>query len=258
MRTNLINAVHTGSKLGGAIGPSNVLSVLADARARGGRVIIKLCMGSDSYVKNSDGTFSFTKWKALVDRFRNINIGPYIADGTILAHFLIDEPHRTAKWGGKVIPHATLEAMAKYSKQIWPGMNTMVHTQMGWLANTSVSFVNLDAGWAQYTANKGEVTRWITTEIDHAKRKGLGVMIGLNVLAGGTSSTGLKGYWGSSYAMNANDIRNYGTKLLNQSYACAFILWAYDATYYGRSDIKAAMAEMSTKARNHVKTSCKQ
>ncbi|HJR17314.1 MAG TPA: hypothetical protein VJ808_10715, partial [Gemmatimonadales bacterium] len=79
MRTNLINSVHTGSKLGGAIGPSNVLSVLADARARGGRVIVKLCMGSDSYVKNSDGTFSFTKWKALVDRFRNINIGPYIA-----------------------------------------------------------------------------------------------------------------------------------------------------------------------------------
>jgi hypothetical protein len=258
MRTHLINSVHTGSKLGGAVGPSNVLSLLAEARARNGRVLLKFSMGADSYVKNADGTFSLTKWKALVARFRNINLNPYIADGTLLGHFLIDEPHRTAKWGGKVISHATLEAMAQYSKQLWPGMNTFTHTQMGWLANTSVTFRHLDAGWAQYTAGKGEVTKWITTEISYAKREGLGLMVGLNVLGGGSSSSGVKGYWPGKNAMSANEIRTYGTKLLNQSYACAFMVWAYDSGYYGRSDMKTALAAISAQAKIHVKTSCRQ
>jgi hypothetical protein len=256
--TSLLSTVHTGTKFGGAIGPSNVLSILAATRAKGGRILIKLCMGSDTYVKNADGTFSFAKWKTLVDRFRSVNLNPYITDGTILGHFLIDEPHRTAKWGGKVIPQATLEAMAQYSKQIWPEMNTFTHSQMEWLANTPVTYRYLDAGWAQYTAGKGEVTQWITNEITHAKRKGLGLMVGLNVLGGGSSNSGVTGYWPGKNAMSANEMRSFGTALLNQSYACAFILWAYDSGYYGRSDMKAAMAELSAKARVHTKTSCRQ
>lgn len=258
MRTNLITTVHTGAKLGGAVGPSNVISTLADARERKGRVILKLCMGADSYVKNSDGTFSFTKWKTLVDRFRGINLDEYIKDGTILAHFIIDEPHRTAKWGGKVIPHATLEAMAAYSKSIWPEMHTMTHTQMAWLTNTSVVFKNLDAGWAQYTAGKGEVNNWITTEINHAKRKGMGMMVGVNALGGGGPNSGIKGYWPGKNSMNATEIRTFGAALLKQTYACAFMVWAYNANYYGRSDIKAALGDISAKAKIHAKTSCRQ
>jgi hypothetical protein len=34
--------------------------------------------------------------------------------------------------------------------------------------------------------------------------------------------------------------------------------WQYDATYFGRSDIKSAFADMSLKARAHAKTSCRQ
>jgi hypothetical protein len=256
--TDLLNSVHTGTKFGGSLDPSNILSVLAAVRARGGRVLIKLCRGSDTYVKNSDGTFSFSKWKSLVDRYRSVNLNPYIADGTILGHFLIDEPHRSAKWGGKVISHSTLEAMAQYSKQIWPGMNTVTHTQMGWLAKTSVVYRHLDAGLPSYTAGKGDVTKWITTEIGYAKSKGLGLMADMNVLAGGSSSSGITGYWPGKYAMSANEIRTYGSVILNQSYTCAFISWAYNSKYYGRSDIKTAMAEISAKARKHTKTSCRQ
>lgn len=256
--TQLLNAVHTGTKFGGSIGPSNVLSVLADARARGGRVFVKLSMGSDNYVKNPDGTFSLTKWKALIDRYRSVNIIPYITDGTIAGHFLIDEPHRTVKWGGKIIPHATLEAMAQYSKQIWPGMNTFVHTQMGWLTSTPTIYRYLDAGWIQYAAGKGEVTKWVTSEIDLARRKGLGLLIGLNVLAGGDPRLGIKGFWPGKYAMSGNELRSYGTAVLNQSYSCAFMMVAYDPNYYGRPDIRAAMADISVKAKTHVKTSCSQ
>lgn len=255
---NLFNNVYTGSKRGGGITPDNVLSLLSDARARGARIVLKMSMGADSYIQNSDGTFSLTKWKSLVDRFRSVNLGPYISDGTLLGHFIIDEPHRASKWGGKVIPQSTVESMAKYSKQIWPSLNTFVHTQMSWLANSSVSYVYLDAGWAQYAANKGEVTSWVTGEISKAKSKGLGLMVGMNALNGGNGSSGIQGTSSAYSAMSAKELRSYGTVLLNQSYDCGFIVWAYDSGYYGRSDIKSALSDLSSMARAHAKTACRQ
>jgi hypothetical protein len=258
MDNQYFNNVHTGAKRGGGITEDNVLAYLADAKARGGRIVLKLSMGKDSYIQNADGTFSLSKWKALVDRFKKVNLGPYIADGTILGHFLIDEPHRAAKWGGKIIPPSTVEEMAKYSKQIWPAMNTFVHTQTAWLANSSVTYNYLDAGWVQYAAGKGEVSKFIAAEISYAKSKGLGLMLGLNVLNGGNGSSGIRGTSSGKYSMSASELKTYGTTLLNQSYACGFILWAHNLTYYGRSDIKSAMADLSSKAKAHVKTSCRQ
>jgi hypothetical protein len=252
------NSVHNGSKYGGVITPSNVMKFLADARAKGGRLFLKLHKGADSYVKNADGTFSLTKWKALVNSYRNLDFGPYIADGTIVAHFIIDEPHRAAKWGGKIIPHATVEAMAQYSKQIWPTWTTITHTQMTWLASAPFSYRYLDAGWSHYAAGKGELNKWIAGEIAGAKSKRLGLLMGLNVLDGGNGSSGIKGWASGKWAMSASELRTYGTAVLNQSYACAFFMWAHDLSYYGRSDIKSAMATLSTKAKAHPKTSCQQ
>ncbi len=258
MDNQYLNTVHTGSKRGGGLTPQNIIQLLNEARARGGRIVVKLCMGRDSYVKNPDGTFSLTKWKELVGRFRSVNLTPYINDGTIVGHFLIDEPHRTAKWGGKIIPQATVEAMAQYSKQLWPTMTTFVHTQMDWLAGTPVTYRYLDAGWAQYMAGKGDINNWAAGEITRAKSKGLGLLLGLNVIAGSTASGGLRGYYPGYYAMNATQLKSWGTALLNQSYACAFFMWQFNSAYYGRSDIKASMSALSAMAKAHPKTSCQQ
>lgn len=258
MPVSYFNSVHNGSKYGGAISPSNVLSVLAAARAKGGRLFLKLHMGRDSYVQNADRTFSLTKWKALVARFKTINLGPYIADGTIVAHFLIDEPHRAAKWGGKIIPQATVEAMALYSKQIWPTLTTVTHTQTAWLASSPITYRYLDASWGQYAASKGNVTTWAANEVARAKSKQLGLVLGLNVLDGGNGSSNIAGWSSGKWAMSASELRTYGTAVLNQSYDCAFFLWAHNTAYYGRTDIKSAMTELSGKAKNHVKTSCQQ
>lgn len=252
------NSVHNGSKYGGAISPSNVLEVLAAARAKGGRLFLKLHMGRDSYVQDSNGTFSLTKWKSLIDRFKGINLAPYIADGTIVAHFLIDEPHRAAKWGGKIIPQATVEAMAQYSKQIWPTLTTVTHTQTPWLASSSITYRYLDASWSQYAAAKGEIAKWTASEIASAKSKRLGIVLGLNVLDGGNGSSKIPGWSRRQWAMSANEMRTYGAAVLNQSYACAFFMWAHDTNYYGRTDIELAMAELSAKAKAHAKTSCQQ
>jgi hypothetical protein len=258
MDNQYFSSVYTGAKRGGGLTTTNILPLLSDARARGARIVLKLSMGADSYIQNSDGTFSLSKWKSLVDRFKSVNLGPYIADGTILGHFLIDEPHRAVKWGGKIIPQATVEAMALYSKQIWPTMNTFVHTQTVWLASSPVIYTNLDASWVQYAAGKGDVTKYIGNETYYAKSKGLGLMVGLNVLNGGNGSSGIRGTSSGKYSMSATELRTYGSTLLNASYACGFIMWMHNLTYYGRSDIKSAMADLSSKAKAHAKTSCRQ
>lgn len=254
-----LGTVHTGSLRAGTI-PTSFLPILAEAKAKGARLVIKLTGGSQSHVKNDDGTFSLTKWKALVDKYKAVttSFGPYIADGTIIGHYLIDEPNMAHRWGGKVIPQATIEAMAKHSKQIFPTMHTLVRVVPTWLASAPVTYTYLDAGWAQYTAVKGDAARWVAAEVSAAKSKGLGIVVSLNVLNGGNGSSGIRGTESGKYSMSANELRSYGGALLAQSYTCAFYQWMYNSTYYGRSDIKSAMAELSGKARTHAKTSCRQ
>ena len=58
--------------------------------------------------------------------------------------------------------------------------------------------------------------------------------------------------------MSAAELRSYGGALLDEPYTCGLLMWMYDPAYFGRSDIQAAMADVSAKARSHVKTSCQQ
>jgi hypothetical protein len=253
-----LNSVHTGWLNGGSISPSNVLSNLSAARARGGRVVLKLCKGKDSYVKNADGTFSLSKWKSLVSQYRNVNLDPYINDGTIIGHYLIDEPHRAPRWGGKAISYSTLEEMAKFSKELWPGLNTMVRVAPSWLAGASFTWRYVDAGWTQYRATHGDAANWVKAEAAAASREGLGLVVGLNLLDGGNGSSNIRGTTSGKWAMSATEIRNYGGAMLSVSAACAFFSWTWDDDYYNRSDIRNAMADVSALARRHAKTSCRQ
>jgi hypothetical protein len=257
MMNEYFNTIHTGALRGGISPGESTRKMLADAQKKGARLVIKLCGGKDSFVL-ANGTFSLTKWKEMVVRFKDMDLNSYIADGTILGHYLIDEPHRAERWG-KVISQATLEAMAKYSKQLWPNMTTMVRVKPSWLAQAPITYTNLDAAWTQYEVHHGDVTKWATTEVAAAKLKGLGLVAGLNVIAGGNGSSGLprlKPSWPPP--MSANEVRSYGNVMLSQAHMCGFFMWMHDLPYYGRSDIKSAMAELSSKAKAHAKTSCQQ
>jgi hypothetical protein len=253
-----LNTFHTGAVRGG-ITPTSTPKMLAEAKAKGLRLVIKLSGGHESMVENADGTFSYAKWKALVDRFKTVNLAPYIADGTIIGHFLVDEPNMAPRWGGKVIPQATIESMAQYSKQLWPSMTTFARVGPTWLASSTITYTYLDAGWAQYQSSKGDPARWVAAEVAAAKSKRLGLMVGINALAGGNGSSGIprvQSNWAPP--MGANEIRVNGNAMLNQSYACGFFLWTNKADYNARPDINAALTELSVKARAHVKTSCRQ
>jgi len=88
-----------------------------------------------------------------VDRYRNVDFSAYIDDGTIVGHFVIDEPQFASRWGGKVIPQATVEAAAAYSKQIWPTLPTIVNAPAHWLAASTSGFHgNYPGKWAMSAA----------------------------------------------------------------------------------------------------------
>jgi hypothetical protein len=260
MKHQYLNSIYTGSMQG--LEPSWLMSELVLARSKGARMVLKLVGGSDDRIKNSNGTFSFEKWKALVILFKPLSLTSYINDGTLMGAFLVDEPHNKSKWGGSAIPYSTIEAMAKYVKGLWPSMTTIVRARPTWLAQSTMTYTYLDAGWFQYEGQyMGDVTVATNSEVAAAKRKGLGIVVGLNVLNGGNGSSKVGGTTSGKYKMSATEIRNYGNVLLNQTYACGFFNWTYilgGADYFARTDIKSAMTYLSGKARTHSKTSCRQ
>jgi hypothetical protein len=232
---------HPYSELGGVyngvlriIGPQDLMPDLATIKARGSKVVLNLAGGQSRYTDGS-GHFSFSLWKASVDRFKSLNFASYIDDGTIIGHYLVDEPNDPTNWNGDPIPGSMVDAMAGYSKQLWPKMPTIVRAYPSYLAEWSGDYRYLDAAWAAYVYRKGDVGTFITENVSLAKSKGLALVIGLNILKGGPDQAKL----------TASQIESWGSKLLSNTYPCAFISWEYDKAYLDRSDIKTAMSHLS-------------
>jgi hypothetical protein len=235
-----------GSPYNGAlrnIWPGELIAQLSAIRARGGKVVLMFA-GHESHYK-TDGRFSLTKWKARVDRFKGVNFSSFINDGTIIAHYLIDEPTDYHNWGSP-IPPSTLEEMARYSKSRWPGMATVVRAEPG-LIKWSRTYQYLDAAWAQYLYRKGNASDYIRRVTSDAQRMGLALIVGLNITKGSPT----KG------RMTGSQVKSWGSALLSSSYPCAFISWTYNSDHLSSSSMKDAMRYLRSKAQNRSRKSCK-
>jgi hypothetical protein len=238
-----------GARYNGAlriIGPKYLLSDLSAIKSRGGRVVLNLA-GGQSRFKDKDGHFSFTLWKNSVDRFKRINFSTYVKDGTIIGHYLIDQPNDPASWGGRPVSPATVEAMAKYSKQVWPAMYTIVRAYPDYMVKYSGTYYYLDAAWAQFVYRKGPVDDFLSQNIALAKKKGLALVVGLNLLRGGPNRS----------KMTASQVRSWGATLLSSSYPCAFVSYMYNSNYLSTSGIKDAMDYLRNKAQNRTTKTCR-
>jgi hypothetical protein len=231
-----------GAKL--TVGPAGVMSELSAIRSRGGKVALMLA-GSNRYYKDGDGHFSLTKWKDRVSRFKGKDFEPYIRDGTIVGHYMIDEPNDKANWNGRAVPPSTLEEMAKFSKSIWPGMPTIVRTEPSYLDH---NHRYLDVAWAQYLSRRGNVWDYIRRNVNDAQNRGLGLVVGMNVLKGGNPN---------GTRMTAREVEEWGSALLSSSYPCAFFSFEYNSDYLSSSDIRSAMDALRRKAENRSSRTCR-
>ena len=226
------------------IDPSLLLSELADIKARGGRVILAMAGNEENY-KDGANHFSLTMWKQRIDRFRGVNFNSFIDDGTVMGHYIIDEPNDPANWGNQPVPGTMVEELAAYSKSIWPKMATIVRVEPTYLSKWT-GYRALDAAWAQWVTNRGDPADYLRGQAAEAQKIGVMLVTGLNIRKGAPNQQPL----------SASTVLSAGSALLANDYPCAFISWEYDADYLARSDIKSAMTQLSNKAEAHPVRSC--
>ncbi len=236
-----------GAQYNGAmrnIWPEYLLSNLAAIKAKGGRVVLDMA-GSQSLFR-TNGKFDLNKWKARIDRFKKVNFTSYVNDGTIIGHYVLDEPNDPANWSGTMVSPATLEEMARYSKQLWPGMATIVRAEPAYLNQYKGTYRYLDAAWAQYVTRKGTPEAYLKRNVADAQKKGLALVVGLNIS---------KGVGGSK--MTASQVKAWGTAMLNSTYPCAFLSWTYSSDLLYSGAMKDAMSALRSKAQNRSSKTCR-
>jgi hypothetical protein len=235
--TSTIGSLYNGGLRN--IWPSYLKKELAAIKARGGRVVLTFS-GNERHYKTG-GRFDMAKWKARVNRFRGVDFSSYVRDGTIIGHYLIDEPNDPQNWG-RPIPPSTLEEMAKYSKQLWPNLTTVVRVEPGYLGH---NHRYLNVAWAQYVYRKGTASDYIRRNVANASSRGLGLIVGLNILKGGPGGG----------RMSASQITTWGSTMLSSSYPCAFISWQYNSNLT-TSAMRTAMNVLRRRAESRASKRC--
>jgi hypothetical protein len=226
------------------IGPGRLVQELSAIRSRGGRVILMFA-GNSRYYRDGSGHFSFDKWKSRVNEYRRINFESYVRDGTVIGHYLIDEPNDPRNWGGRPVPPSMVEQMAKYSKGLWPGMATIARVEPDYLDG---NHRYLDAAWAAYLWRRGNVHDYLRSNVAAAQKRGLQLVVGLNVIDGGNPKR---------TPMSAREVEEWGSAMLASSYSCAFIMWEHNSTYLRSSGMANAMDALRRKAQNRSSKSCR-
>lgn len=239
-------SVYGGRFSGGkrTVSPTKLMSDLSAIRSRGGRVVLMLAGHPKNYL-DGNGHFSLSKWKSRVDAFKRLNFTSYIQDGTIVGHYLMDEPNDPRNWGGRTVSASTVEEMAKHSKSNWAGMATLVRAQPDYLGR---DHRYLDAAWATYLHRRGNVNEYIRDMVGAAQSRGLQLVVGLNVLRGGNPN-------GSR--MTAREVEDWGSAMLSSGYPCAFLMWEWNTDYLSTSGMSGAMDALARRAENRSQKSCR-
>ena len=232
--------------------PDTLLADLEAARRAHLRVFVSFT-GNEQHNRDENG-FSLTKWKQRVDRFRTADLSSYLADGTIIGHFILDEPGDARNWSGHVVAQADIAEMARYSKEIWPDMPTIIRAWPAFLEGHE--YPHLDAVRVQYHARLGDLDEFIRDNVRRARGLNLRVVGGLNVLNGGGAESELPPWAERRYPMDPGQLREWGRRYLAEPDLCAFVLWEYENSYFALPEVKAALADLSRQAAALPARSC--
>jgi hypothetical protein len=246
--------LHSFGASARTVTPSSVLAVARAVRQAGGQVILRFAATD---VTGADGSFSLSKWKAAMDRYAGMDLASFMRDGTIAGHLLVQNPQLSRNWGGHHISHATLDEMARYSRQLWPSLPTIVQAPATWLEDYAAGWKYLDASSVVYSGSLGDAASWLGQQASAAGDARLGLLVTMNVLNGGTSASGLPGRTAGKYAMSATQLRSWGSTFLAHRKVCALLLTRYDSGYFGRADVKDALEVLDAKARARDLTPCR-
>lgn len=242
----------TGFQVASAVPNWAVHTLLPMVRDAGLRVTLRLTHDHTTYTV--DGDFHLESWKQQLPEWKGSGVEEFIEDGTLVGHMLLDD---ITNFPGSDPSAADLEEMARYSKELLPGLMTFVRQQATDMPVPEAGqYVYVDAAVNQYVASEGDVEAYAEEQEARAAELDLGVINGLNIADGGDGSAGRPGFSPHRYPMTAEEITEYGTVLANVPSCGMFLNWEYDAEqpwsdgtigadYFDQPELQAALADLA-------------
>jgi hypothetical protein len=249
---------------------TGIIAQIRTARARKHRLVLAMTGGlATSYT--TGGRFDFEKWKRRMSSFDTdaikSEVATGVADGTIIANQLVDEPE-TRRWGGN-ISKAVIDEMAAYAKRIFPTLPMGINhgpPAVDWRA--SERFRVLDYVLYQYNhyITGGNVAEWRDRALAQARRDGVTPAFSLNILDGGVqdrssryscSAAGQagRGTYKPNCRMTSTQLRAWAEAL--ESGGCMLLMWMFDRAYMTNAGNQSAFNEVAERLRRLPNRSCR-
>jgi hypothetical protein len=211
----------------------NIINLINSARTAGCTLFLRLGADPDW---DRGGRFSFDAWRDHADalyadtRIRSA-MEAAIADGTLAAHYVIDEPYHPSRYGGP-IPFATVEQMFVYSKTLFPTWRTILRVDptMDWLGR---AMVGCDTYWAEYLKARGPIESYVQTRTEAAQDLGGDLIWGLHYAAFDRS--------GTPRDITPDEVRHYGGILARQAHSIGLCGWKYTSSMWNQAGMPAAV-----------------
>ena len=235
---------------------------LRTAQAQNHRLFVILTSGHASTYMTG-GKFDLGKWKRRVDTFNRADIKAAVrtavANGTLMTTGLLDDADVPSRWGG-VITKPLLDEMARYIKRLFPTLPVSANVQYDWRSHERFRVV--DAFYSQYRwwRTSGNINAYRDRALAAARRDGVKIVFGLNILDGGIPNRGGgcvagRGTYGANCRMTAKQVTEWG-KTLGRA-GCALLMWRYDAEYIAKAANVQAFKEVRNTLANTQGKSCR-
>lgn len=210
------------------VSPKYALRTLLPMAREAGMGVTLRMTGDHGRYTTRRGDFDLAAWKRALQPWAEAApaLAPYIADGTLRGHMLLDDIHN---FDGTDPTGAELDEMARHSKAILPGLMTFVRERATDMpVPPGGRYQHVDACVNQYKSRHGDVAEFARVEARRAKALDLAFIGGLNIANGGDGSSGQPGWQDGRFAMSAAEIERYGAVLSQIPDTVMFLCWEYD------------------------------
>lgn len=236
-----------------------VNTLLPMVRDAGFKATFRMTPSHDSFTTSGD--FDLDLWKAELDAWEGYDVQEFIDDGTLVGHMVLDD----IRTFDSTNPNGDeLDEMARYSKEMFPGLMTYVRERANRMpVPSSGEYVYLDACVNQYETLHGDVVTYAAEQEATALGMNLGVINGLNIADGGDGSSGQAGWRSGFYAMSAAEITEYGNVLAAVPSMGMFLNWEYDGNeawsdgtigsdYFDQPEFVSALTDLAVVVGSHA------
>lgn len=234
-------------------------TLLPMVRDAGFKATFRMTPNHDSFT--TSGSFDLGLWKDELDAWEGYDVQEFIDDGTLVGHMVLDD----IRTFDTTNPNAAdLDEMARYSKEMFPGLMTYVRERANRMpVPSSGEYVYLDACVNQYETLHGDVITYAAEQEALSLGMNLGVINGLNIADGGDGSSGQAGWRSGFHAMSAAEITEYGNVLAAVPSMGMFLNWEYDgdeawsdgtigSDYFDQPEFVTALTNLAVVVGNHA------